>query len=913
MLFEKILNCHICNTANRTVSNYCKNCGEKLNQKSFDFNEVEKIISEKIFKSKELSKEETDLLKNRLNEWVNSIPHHNHKNLFDKAEIKSAKLIPYYAIKISVLNERREILEKIRPYSGFDYPKNKIDMGKYGLWNEKNISVIKKFEEKKFEYDIPGTFEVFNCEDCGGLGKKECSDCSGKGIVECEVCSGRGSVICMKCEGKGRIKCRSFSCNNGRERCGRCDGKGFIKRYSSSGDIHEVCSVCGGSGTVVCKTCMGSGYLTCEQCKGRGSLVCHYCMGGGTVSCKKCEGNGKVVCGRCDGEGKLIKNLYVEASFYKKEFFSDIKNLYPEDLFLKSSYLYGDSLKDLNRNKFLILITDDLGSFKINIPHSELSLKYEEIENDKNNSFKKELSATFGERSVLEKTEFFRIDVYKVEYLYQNKNYEVFMFSEDGEKFSIYSASDPIKEFNDSLSFQISEDLKKNRISEAEKKLVILQETTKDLFLIFLSANSLFLKMISENYSLEKIFLKAEELLKSLDVLSVILLSIFNEIYDTQIKSLSDIDPKKWNLDFFELIRKIKQIYNKKGEEEWFYNFLIMVKFYEKVYDFLEKSFKAKDYESFEYALKTSSELSGYFPDIAIYKGSILKFEETKKLPEDKDEILSSENFLEEVYKSQKSEISGYLWISNIFFLFLFLYYLIKENYYIGYPISQISLNFLLASLWVLFLPTNGSKFKWFKLAIISQFFLVYLWTKLWISYIEINFLIFLFVFSISFYLFSSFKNRKILNKKQEDLETIVNKTTLVSYSSEEIMRRLSFMILIKSEESVKKTAEKLYELAQSKGLYGILLIKTDKILETLGKPFLNFIIENKGYVYFPINSKKTVKIKYLKEDEEIGIMAEECNNADYDKINANKIMEISFLLSEISQKLIDKSRSEER
>ncbi|MCX7648269.1 MAG: hypothetical protein N2Z60_06635, partial [Elusimicrobiales bacterium] len=416
MVFEKILNCHICNTANRTVSNYCKNCGEKLNQKNFDFNEAEKIISEEIFKSKELSQDQIDLLKKRLNEWVNSIPYHNHKNLFDKAVIKSAKLIPYYSVKISVLNEKREVLEKIRPYSGFDYPKNKIDMGKYLLWNEKNLSVPKEFKETSFQYDIPGTFEVFDCEDCGGAGKVRCSDCSGKGMVECGVCSGRGSVICIKCDGKGRIKCKNYSCRNGRETCSGCDGKGFIKNYSS-GDITEVCSVCGGSGTVVCKTCLGSGYLTCDKCNGRGSSVCHYCLGRGTVNCKKCDGSGKVVCRKCEGEGRLIKNLYVDASFSKKEFFTDIKNLYPENLFVKSPYLYGDSFEELNPSGFISLITDDLGSFKINIPHPDLSLKYGEIEDNKNNSFKKEFSATSGERSVLEKTEFFKIDVYKIEYL----------------------------------------------------------------------------------------------------------------------------------------------------------------------------------------------------------------------------------------------------------------------------------------------------------------------------------------------------------------------------------------------------------------------------------------------------------------------------------------------------------------
>lgn len=910
MVFEKILNCHICNTANRTVSNYCKNCGEKLNQKNFDFNEAEKIISKEIFKSKELSQDQIDFLKKRLNEWVDSIPYHNHKDLFDKAVIKSAKLIPYYSVKISVLNEKREVLEKIRPYSGFDYPKNKIDMGKYLLWNEKNLSVPKEFKETSFQYDIPGTFEVFDCEDCGGAGKVRCSDCSGKGMVECGVCSGRGSVICIKCDGKGRIKCKNYSCRNGRETCSGCDGKGFIKNYSS-GDITEVCSVCGGSGTVVCKTCLGSGYLTCDKCNGRGSSVCHYCLGRGTVNCKKCEGVGKVVCGKCKGEGKLIKNLYVEVSIYKNEFFVDTRNLYPENLFVKSPYLYGDSFEELNPSGFISLITDDLGSFKINIPHPDLSLKYGEIEDNKNNSFKKEFSATSGERSVLEKTEFFKIDVYKIEYLYEDKNYEVFLFSEDGEKISIYSASDPVKEFNDSLSFQISEDVEKNDIAGAEKKLVILQETTKDSVLISLSASSLFLKMISENYPLEMLFSKAEELLKKTEVFGVILLLVFNKIYDTRIKPLSDTDLKKWSLEFFDLVQRIKDICRKKGETELFYAFLIIGEFYEKVYAFLEKSLKAEDYESFECALKISAELSGYFPEISIRNGSIVKIEDKKENSEEEEKKQNPKDFLEKIYNSQRGLISKYLWISNILFFVLYLYRVSKESYYIGYLISNISLNFLFSSFLFLFLPMNGFKFRRFKIAVYFTFFFVYLWTNLWIYYMRIDYLIVLFVLSLIFYFSFSWKNKNGLNKKIEELKKISDESVLALYSSQELTRRLAFITSVKSDESVKKTAKELYKLAESKGLYGILLIKAGKIVETLGKAFLDYIIENNGKVYLPFDSKKTVKIEYLKEYDEVGIIAYECNNADYEKINANKISEIASSLSDISKKIIGKSESE--
>lgn len=149
------------------------------------------------------------------------------------------------------------------------------------------------------------------------------------------------------------------------------------------------CSICDGNTRVQCPTCGGSGYNQCGSCNGSGtnyddSARCSKCGGSGTFACQNCDSVGHVACDVCKQEGTTRKVDIVRRHFTPKE-----------DIFGEGSGVPED------------YITNADGEF---------------VETEK-----KELRSGEIRREV----DIYRVPVEKVQYVYDDKDFEVFRVEGD--------------------------------------------------------------------------------------------------------------------------------------------------------------------------------------------------------------------------------------------------------------------------------------------------------------------------------------------------------------------------------------------------------------------------------------------------------------------------------------------------
>ncbi len=481
-IFISEVNCVHCNTENRPIAKYCKNCGSKLAQKIYDDTKLKNVLS-KIYQNREATEEEKNVIRKIINNWACKIPHHPYTNLGDLIEIKKVYEIPFYHAELFTQYESRVLKSENVPYYGQSYPKGKIDLQSYNIWENYKLTIYKDFVKHYEKHPIDGTYEIHHCSYCLGVGKIPCKTCGATGKMNCIFCHGRGIVLCSECNGRRILKC-SYCYGTGRVSCDnwRC-WNGKIR----DGDTYKICSSCGGSGYIVCKHCNGLGSVPCKSCVGLGTVMCSHCGGDGKITCSECKGKGNITCYVCDGKGNLLKYNYIHIeSFVDKKETKNVKDL-PQEIFIeKHLRIFGSSLETYLKTAKIIV---DVRSENINqditdlIPHSELKEEIKKIIQQVSSEEKKNcyLDKHSGCRKVYQRLVIKQIPVFVCEYNYSRSSYTLWIFGNDFSKMSIFSLNDPISEYEQQLKHTIETYITNNDFENARKNYVLLEEMSKDI------------------------------------------------------------------------------------------------------------------------------------------------------------------------------------------------------------------------------------------------------------------------------------------------------------------------------------------------------------------------------------------------------------------------------------------------
>jgi hypothetical protein len=247
-------------------------------------------MTEKYIYEKEVSSDKNleTRIRNQINKWANSIPHHPYSNLGDKIEIKNIWYRPAYPIQLRSQYEERSKDKKHKPFTGQTIPERKFhklsDFNSWDIFLEK----INNFVDTTDNYIVNGSQYVANCHQCNASGTISCVQCSGSGTVICPRCSGTGKNKCTTCGGSGyRSKqvARQRQVRVPAEYYYDSDGNRKISSYETTRTetyyetVQEQCYNCGGSGLITCRQCKGNKRITCPRCSGSGRNVCPTCNG----------------------------------------------------------------------------------------------------------------------------------------------------------------------------------------------------------------------------------------------------------------------------------------------------------------------------------------------------------------------------------------------------------------------------------------------------------------------------------------------------------------------------------------------------------------------------------------------------------------------------------------------------------
>lgn len=270
-------------------------------------------MSEKYSYEKDVSgnKKLENALRQSINQWANSIPHHPYKNLGDKITVKSIWHKPAYPVRLRSQYEERSKHKDHEPFTGQKIPPRKYhELSDFNSWDI-SLSEINDFIDTTDKYYVNGSQYVADCHHCEARGWMTCNTCHGHKMITCPECRGAKKVQCDSCGGRGDY------------RCDNCGGSGYSKKQVARSKtvwvqnpdgngghnetktyyetVSEPCRSCGRTGRLTCKTCGGDGKVTCPRCKGRGEIICPTCLG-----------TGRVVCPVCDGKTQLMHHFYIE-------------------------------------------------------------------------------------------------------------------------------------------------------------------------------------------------------------------------------------------------------------------------------------------------------------------------------------------------------------------------------------------------------------------------------------------------------------------------------------------------------------------------------------------------------------------------------------------------------------------------
>ena len=210
-------------------------------------------------------------IRNEISDWSNAISQHPITNFGEHIHISEIVFRPAYQFRLQVQYEKRDVIEKSRPFWGEDIPTARITRLESVDAYEMDLPIPPGFSTEQHFHDVWDSERVLDCEACAATGTIACTRCNGEGKFTCPKCGGHGSYQCRNCSGSGSVT----------------DTTSFTEEVSTSVSptgkqtvyeaIREKCNVCKGSGRNSCSDCSGHGFQTCKACDADGKAECPTC------------------------------------------------------------------------------------------------------------------------------------------------------------------------------------------------------------------------------------------------------------------------------------------------------------------------------------------------------------------------------------------------------------------------------------------------------------------------------------------------------------------------------------------------------------------------------------------------------------------------------------------------------------
>lgn len=235
----------------------------------------------------DLGSEEAMWVRQRIGEWVQTVPHHGATDLGEAMELERVEAVPYFTARWWTQFDERQVVLRKRPHGGPPRKDGRYDgPGEVPKWEFPGME-REGFTDEEGEWDVPESSWVERCGDCRGRGRIPCSRCRRTGRVTCPSCHGKKSWPCERCGGRKYVHESCGNCSggtvhgpNGSRSCGRCGGTGREKKPcpQCGGTGEHRCSKCGARGVVDCPVCHGKGHYACESCEETGNLEYRYAV-----------------------------------------------------------------------------------------------------------------------------------------------------------------------------------------------------------------------------------------------------------------------------------------------------------------------------------------------------------------------------------------------------------------------------------------------------------------------------------------------------------------------------------------------------------------------------------------------------------------------------------------------------------
>ena len=232
---------------------------------------------------RELVAEDVEELRGLLDAWGDSLRVDAFRGFGRAARIEGGRELPVYRVRVTTLEERRELVKERRPYekSGtLVRAPGEVDLQKPPL------PPFSGFDGRHWRLPVEGSAQTLPCPTCGADGRVSCPRCQSRRTLDCERCRGAGKVGCGPCGGTSTVNCEF------------CFGWG----RRGSGSNRRSCNWCSGRGKKSCGSC-SSGKVRCAPCRGDGK-----------TDCGPCQGRGDQECGVCKGRKTLVETLDIVIS-----------------------------------------------------------------------------------------------------------------------------------------------------------------------------------------------------------------------------------------------------------------------------------------------------------------------------------------------------------------------------------------------------------------------------------------------------------------------------------------------------------------------------------------------------------------------------------------------------------------------
>lgn len=347
-----------------------------------------------------------------ITKWGNKVSKATSKN--DEFKFSNIKIteMPAYYFQFDFQIGKRTYSIKEKPYSsGNEIPNNPISLKDFSFKN----GILPDIPVQEEYYDdskwFPDSQTLYRCPICRGEKNKECPDCNGTGIEQCPKCKGSpapGYIRCTNC--KDGLRSDGSKCNDCRD-----------------------------------------GWIVCPQCRGSSH-------GNGRITCRRCKGVGDIRCSRCNGSGKVVEYVALEEYFEPLE---DAKyshflwhDLIPTEL---KDILTGNSVDAVKSSCFFkaysnlepIFDAENKPNEVFNTFNFEKSVslqnKYKEFLSDVSKNYEVDNDFQVGTRSFTTtqitkvRTLVFVVNVSHVTYECNSKNYELWLYGNNNEIFTLDS------------------------------------------------------------------------------------------------------------------------------------------------------------------------------------------------------------------------------------------------------------------------------------------------------------------------------------------------------------------------------------------------------------------------------------------------------------------------------------------